>query len=76
MKFDLGETVYEKIERLEKWHRWFAWYPVKVKEHDYRWLETVERRRDYWDSYYYFEYYRALKKLTKENKHASTRRVS
>lgn len=25
------------------WHRWFAWYPVRLAEHDCRWLEWVER---------------------------------
>lgn len=63
MKFDLGETRYEKIARLEKWHRWFAWYPVRVAEHDYRWLEIVERRKEYYDGFSLdcFTYYRTLK---------------
>jgi hypothetical protein len=40
MRFDCnkrGEIV------ATGWRRWFAWYPVKVGEHDCRWLEWVER---------------------------------
>lgn len=34
--------------RLDRWHNWFAWYPVNVcflGAADFRWLETVRRRR-------------------------------
>lgn len=51
MKFDCGETFAEKKRRLKQWHRWFAWRPVKVNDHDCRWLEWVERRGDYYPGY-------------------------
>jgi len=54
MKWDCGETFEEKRERLRAWHRWFAWYPIKVADHDCRWLEFVERKR--FSSYEYWEY--------------------
>jgi hypothetical protein len=43
------------------WHVWFAWYPVRIKDHDCRWLEKVERRGNleyYYDggTYWKFEY--------------------
>ena len=44
MKFDLGETTTEKLERVRKWHTIFAWLPHRVDSHDYRWLEYIERR--------------------------------
>jgi hypothetical protein len=47
MKFNCGETLFEKVERTKEWHDWFAWRPVRVASHDCRWLETVERRL-YW----------------------------
>jgi hypothetical protein len=43
MKFDLGETEKETIARMTKWHWWFAWHPVQITEHDWRWLEHVQR---------------------------------
>ncbi len=33
----------------EHWHKWFAWYPVHVNDNDWRWLETVDRKIDFWD---------------------------
>lgn len=44
MKFDCGETFEEKRQRLEQWHPKFAWLPIRVTDHDCRWLEYVERR--------------------------------
>ena len=31
------------------WQRWFAWRPVETRNHGWRWLRTVERRRHYPD---------------------------
>lgn len=31
------------------WHKWFAWRPVQTRNHGWRWLRTVERRRHYPD---------------------------
>jgi hypothetical protein len=47
MKWDCGETWGEKKARLGKWHLWFAWRPVRVADHDCRWLEYIWRRGDY-----------------------------
>ena len=47
MKLDFGETWDEKKARLGNWHRYFAWYPVKINDHDYRWLEFVWRKGNY-----------------------------
>lgn len=44
MKFDCGPSRKTKIERKQEWHDWFAWHPVRLGEHDCRWLETVERK--------------------------------
>jgi hypothetical protein len=60
MKFDCGETLAERDARLGEWHPWFAWHPVKIADHDCRWLETVMRKgtvRHSWDdSWMYWEY--------------------
>ena len=29
------------------WHRWFAWYPVRTRQHGWRWLRAVERALHY-----------------------------
>ena len=63
MKFDCGETHKEKIARLSTPHRWFAWLPVRISDHDCRWLETVirtGRRRASWDSVYWEWKYEAI----------------
>lgn len=44
MKLDFGETREEKEVRLSQWHKHFALFPVKITDHDYRWLETVWRK--------------------------------
>lgn len=47
MKFDCDKLLdYLKIKRDRRmtWHVWFAWHPVRIKDHDCRWLEEVERR--------------------------------
>jgi hypothetical protein len=44
MKFDCGETWPEAKARKEKWHRFFCLFPRKIADHDCRWLEYVERR--------------------------------
>ena len=64
MKFDCGETAQEEINRLGEWHRWFAWYPIKISEHDCRWLEFVERKIKIKSIYmedFYDTFYRAIK---------------
>lgn len=60
MKFDCGETYNERRCRQGCWHQWFAWYPVKIKDHDCRWLEVVWRRR--WSPDYSWEYATGLVK--------------
>lgn len=44
MRFSCGASLDAKIKRRAEWHRWFAWHPVRVGDHDCRWLEWVERR--------------------------------
>ena len=44
MKFRCGESSWARTIRRGEWHRWFAWRPVRVKEHNCRWLEMVWRR--------------------------------
>ena len=44
MKFDCGETWAEKYKRLTQWHDYFAWRPVRISDHDCRWLETIQRK--------------------------------
>lgn len=58
----------DRREALQKWHRWFAWRPVRLGDHDCRWLEHVERLgvRDYFPGedgpYYRWAWtYRALR---------------
>lgn len=47
MTFNCGPTREEKKAAKEKWHKWFAWYPVRIENHDCRWLETIERKGEY-----------------------------
>lgn len=60
MKLNCGISYAAKIRRLEDWHLWFAWKPVRVGEHDCRWLEYVERKGRYcdagWDAFWSWEY--------------------
>ena len=49
MKINCGPTEAERTEAEKQWHRWFAWKPVRLRSHDCRWLETVERRRRVYD---------------------------
>jgi hypothetical protein len=28
----------------EHWNRWYAWFPIKTLDHQWIWLEAVERR--------------------------------
>ena len=49
MKFNCGKRTYAQRKKarqkaLKHWHKWFAWYPVRLGEHDCRWLEFVQRR--------------------------------
>jgi hypothetical protein len=37
---------------LAVWHKWFAWYPVHLGNGDCRWLEYVERRKEFNDGIY------------------------
>jgi hypothetical protein len=61
VKFNCGLTredaVSERYERRKKyeaklaeWHDYFTWRPIKIKSHDCRWLETIERRRRFINS--------------------------
>jgi hypothetical protein len=41
-----------RIQRLINWHPWFAWYPKKLEHGDCRWLETIERRCEWFEGYH------------------------
>lgn len=41
----------EKIIRQQDWHDYFAIIPRKLAHGDCRWLETIERRVDYYYVY-------------------------
>jgi len=52
VKFNCGltrEDAYKRRRKYEaklaEWHDYFTWWPLKIKSHDCRWLETIERRR-------------------------------
>ncbi len=47
MKFDCGEDWEHKHKRLSAWHSHFVWFPVRVGNHDCRWLEVIERKGNY-----------------------------
>lgn len=67
MKFNCGPTWAEKKEAKEQWHPWFAWHPVRIGSGDCRWLETIERKGEYYiggGGYLYM--YRARVKQTEE----------
>lgn len=55
MKFNCGLSADDRwwerrkaarrlLESWQEWHDWFAWYPVRIGNHDCRWLEIIERR--------------------------------
>lgn len=50
-----GLTWEEEKRRKKTWHRWFAWYPIvyMVRDgHKYKvWLQTIERRGEFWSSW-------------------------
>lgn len=37
-----------KKQKMEQWHDYFCWLPVRLAENDCRWLETIQRKYDYW----------------------------
>lgn len=62
MKFDCGRIREEKeTPRVTKWHDWFAFLPVRMADHDCRWMETVQRKVGYigpWTGTFYDVKYR------------------
>ena len=57
MRFNCGESYERECLRRMEWHKWFAWHPVKVGEHDCRWLEWVSRRGiPMWEAGWMYEY--------------------
>lgn len=53
------QRINDKLDRVYNWHGWFAWYPVCVNfdtYKDYRWLETVWRRGEYYSFEREWEY--------------------
>ena len=61
MQFDCGDGGKTRHERLTNWHPWFAWYPVRLADHDCRWMERVERKGKFYcgvggESWWEWEY--------------------
>lgn len=52
MKFNCGPTSKEKHEAKKQWHRHFLWWPTRIASGDCRWLETVERKGEWFPRYY------------------------
>ena len=52
MKWNCGPSWEEKHEATKQWHRWFAWRPVRVGPRDCRWLEYVDRKGKWSDSFH------------------------
>lgn len=44
MRFDCGETWQEEVARLSQWRDFFTLVPRRIKAHDCRWLETIQRK--------------------------------
>ena len=51
------------------WHRWFAWYPVRTRQHGWRWLRTVERALHYPPDNHYHNYFHVVYRPTPNNRH-------
>jgi hypothetical protein len=56
MKFNCGDKGRAYRKRIQEWHPWFAWRPVRLADHDCRWLEIVERKAWYRSSFPDWEY--------------------
>ena len=61
MKFNIGESLLDKIllvnryKRKLHWHKWFAWRPIVVGRYpngrrNIVWLEYVKRKGHQWSS--------------------------
>ncbi len=48
MRFSCGLSAAARARKLAEWHPWFAWHPVRLADFDCRWLETIERRGQYY----------------------------
>lgn len=51
MKLNCGPSWETKWKRKQEWHAFFAIWPRRVAENDCRWLELIERKGTYWDSW-------------------------
>jgi hypothetical protein len=67
MKWDCGPTAREMWEKYvaeqAEWHPFFCWWPRRIGPRDCRWLETIERKREWWGAMGYGGWltnYRAL----------------
>lgn len=47
MKFNCGPTYEVKVEQQKNWHPFFAILPRRVGPDECRWLEWIERRREW-----------------------------
>ena len=56
LKLEALERV-KKAEQAEKtWVKYFCWLPVRLADHDCRWLEYVERKPRYFYKFESFDY--------------------
>lgn len=44
MRLSFGERGDRKRARKKKWHKFFPIFPRKISDHNWRWLEMIERR--------------------------------
>jgi len=47
-----GDRWRARHAHLTVWHPWFAWYPVRLKDHNCRWFEWVEQRKEFYGGVY------------------------
>lgn len=48
MRINCGPTPKERVKKLKQWHPFFALWPRRVGPNDCRWLETIERKGEFW----------------------------
>jgi len=76
MKFNCGDSPLEKSKKLrlklENWHSFFALLPRRVGPGDCRWLETIERKGEFYcycgDAWWEWQYRPVQRSLDNEGK--------
>lgn len=52
------KKIEEKKKYEDKWLDWYAWYPIGIDDRYIVWLQTIERRRNYYTQVDYNYSYR------------------